>query len=101
MLPYLVGARSLLHNDMQVVDPFDNPLRQFCNDVVDNGFELISVHGLMVRRRCYTPGRSRAKPSRSRLKPICNRALSSAGERCRHTAEVTGSIPVAPTTEDP
>ncbi len=25
------------------------------------------------------------------------RALSSAGERCLHTAEVTGSIPVAPT----
>ena len=26
-----------------------------------------------------------------------SRALSSAGERCLHTAEVTGSIPVAPT----
>src|SRR5690606_34976009 len=29
------------------------------------------------------------------------RALSSAGERCLHTAEVTGSIPVAPTLRIP
>ena len=33
--------------------------------------------------------------------PDAVRALSSAGERCLHTAEVTGSIPVAPTRRIP
>jgi hypothetical protein len=42
---------------------------------------------------------ARAIASRSprSLDSVCSGARSSAGERCLHTAEVTGSIPVAPT----
>ena len=32
---------------------------------------------------------------------VTSRAISSAEERCTHTAEVTGSIPVSPTTRNP
>ncbi len=55
----LGAARMFLDYDPQVVDLIDDPLGQLSEDVVYYGFELGSVHGRMVSRRCYTPGRSR------------------------------------------
>lgn len=54
--------------------------------------------GLQVRStQRHLPGLARRAGQRYRTASLTGRAVSSAGERCLDTAEVTGSIPVPPT----